>query len=127
MFILNIEDDIYKHHDICTVLKRGGFSSLQIDCEENLEGGMNRIKKQIESGKPYDLIITDMWYPECPGGMEKESGVKLIHAVKENRWDIPIILCSSVRYRTSCILGCVHYSENEDWESEIIRLAKQAI
>lgn len=127
MFILNIEDDIYKHHDICTALKRGGFSSLQIDCEENLEGGMNRIKKQIESGKPYDLIITDMWYPECPGGMEKESGVKLIHAAKENRWDIPIILCSSVCYRTSCILGCVHYSENEDWESEIIRLAKQAI
>lgn len=127
MLILNIEDDLYKHHDICMALRRGGFSDLQIDCEDNLKDGINRIKKQNESGKSYDLIITDMWYPECMGEPEKESGVKLINVVKENSWNIPVILCSSVRYKTSCILGCVHYSENEDWESEIIRLAKQII
>ena len=66
-----------------------------------------------------------MWYPEYSGGQEAESGEKLINTVKENRWNIPIILCSSVNYRFPEILGSVHYSENEDWENILIQLVKQ--
>lgn len=64
--------------------------------------------------KPYDLIITDMWYPEKPGGRDTDSGEALIKEVKERGWGIPIILCSSVNYHFPGILGSVHYSENED-------------
>ena len=114
MFVLNMEDDIYKHHDISKALRNGGLSELRIEWEENLKAGINKIREQTELGRPYDLIITDMWYPEHSGGQEVESGEKLIKTVKENGWNIPIILCSSVNYRYPEILGVVHYSENED-------------
>ena len=125
MFVLNIEDDIYKHHDICKALRNDGLSELRIDLEGNLSDGIKKIREQNALGKPYDLIITDMWYPEYSGGQEAESGEKLINTVKENRWNIPIILCSSVNYRFPEILGSVHYSENEDWENILIQLVKQ--
>ena len=125
MFVLNIEDDVYKHHDICKALRNGGLSELRIELEGNLSDGIKKIREQNALGKPYDLIITDMWYPEYSGGQEAESGEKLINVVKENGWNIPIILCSSVNYRFSDILGSVHYSENEDWENILIQLVKQ--
>lgn len=125
MFVLNIEDDIYKHNDICNVMKKGSFSNLQIDCEHNLADAIEKIAEQNDLGKPYDLIITDMWYPSENGGIESESGEMLIETVRDNNWNIPIILCSSVRYRIPEILGTVHYSKNGDWESELLNLAKK--
>ncbi len=125
MHILNIEDDVFKHHDICEALKRGGFADLRIDCKGNLVDAIEQIEEHNNAGKPYDLIITDMWYPESAGGREVESGEKLINISKEKGWNIPIILCSSVNYAYPGILGSVYYSENEDWENKIVRLAKK--
>lgn len=124
MYILNLEDDVYKHHDICKALEHGGLGKLTIDCVRNLEDGIELIKKNLEE-QPYDLIITDMWYPEKPGGEEVASGEKLIQSVKENGWNIPVILCSSVSYRFPEILGSVYYSEKEDWENEMVNLIKR--
>ena len=39
MYILNLEDNIFKHNDICKVIKRGPFNDVKIDCIGNLEDG----------------------------------------------------------------------------------------
>lgn len=125
MFVLNIEDDVFKHHNICKALRDGGFKDLHIECKGNLNDGIEIIEENNKIGKPYDLIITDMWYPESSGGREAESGEKLIKIAKDNGWNIPIILCSSVNYNYPGILGSVHYSENEDWENKMIHLVRK--
>ena len=127
MLVLNIEDNVFKHLDICKALRAGGLTELNIDCKGNLKDGIELIEKHNEMGKPYDLIITDMWYPESFGGREAESGDKLIKIAQENRWRIPIILCSSVNYNYPDILGSVHYSENEDWENKLLQLVRKLI
>ena len=127
MFILNIEDDVFKHHSICKALRSGGFNDLHIECKGNLKEGIDAIEKHNEMGQSYDLIITDMWYPESSGGREAESGEKFIGIAQERLWNIPIILCSSVNYNYPGILGSVHCSENEDWENKIVQLVRKAM
>ena len=124
MYILNLEDDVCKHHKICTALKNGGLGIVTIARAKNLEDGIELIKTKNQQNQPYDLIITDMWYPEKDGGEEIKSGEKLIQTVKDNGWNIPIILCSSVSYRIPEILGVVHYSENGKWETSMTSLIK---
>lgn len=125
MNILHIEDDICKHYNICKVIERGVGAALRIDCVGNLVEGLEKIEESIEQGNPYDVIITDMWYPKKAGGKEEESGEELIRVAKEKSWNIPIILCSSLNYHFPEILGSVHYSKKEDWESKIVDLIKR--
>lgn len=127
LLVLNIEDNIFKHLDICKALRSGGFTGLNIDCKGNLKDGIELIEEHYNIGTPYDLIITDMWYPETFGGGDAESGEKLIEIVQKNKWSIPIILCSSVNYNYPGILGSVHYSENEDWENKLVQLVRKII
>ena len=68
MRVLNIEDDVAKHNNICKVLKRNGF--IRIDWAKNLEDGMELIKSSIDSSDPYMLVVTDMYYPLVKGGKE---------------------------------------------------------
>lgn len=124
MYILNLEDNMYKHHDICKVLRGGRFGVVNIENVRNLEDGVERIEEQIESGHPYDCIITDMWYPERPGGGDAPSGEELIQMAKEKDWKIPIILCSSMNYRYPEIYGSVHYAKDEEWERDLLNLVK---
>ncbi|MCR5255599.1 MAG: response regulator [Acetatifactor sp.] len=124
MHILNLEDNVFKHHDICKAIERGSFANLKIECVGNLTDGINKIEDAIKQDNPYDLVISDMWYPEAPGESEKKCGEALINIFRERDWDIPIILCSSVNYRFPEILGSVYYSENEDWESELVKLIR---
>ena len=123
MRILNVEDSPYKHRQICDVL--AGAGERNIDVESTLDAALARIKAGFEEGMPYQLIITDMWYPENSGGPDAQSGDKLIELVKQNGWEIPVIVCSSVNYKYPGILGSIHYSENEDWETELVRLLKK--
>ena len=122
MRILNIEDDAIKHNDICKVIKSCG--SMKIDWARNLESGVDKIREGIQGGTPYDLVITDMWYPREPGGEDQESGAALIQLIQQEKWELPVILCSSVRYRIPGILGAIHYSKNENWEDELKKLIK---
>lgn len=125
MHILNLEDSAIKKSSISRALKRGGLKNVKIDWVRNLEEGLGKIETQIKEGKPYDLIITDMWYPEYEGGSDAQSGKALIEKAQENGWEIPIILCSSFSYGFPEIFGCVHYSEKRDWENELVQLVKQ--
>lgn len=125
MHILNLEDNVFKHHDICRAIERGSFENLKIDCVGNLADGLSKIEGAISKGKLYDLIITDMWYPEKSGGADNNSGEILIKEVRERGWDVPIILCTSVNYCYPGILGSIHYSEKEDWETELVKLIRK--
>lgn len=112
MKVLNLEDTATKHVDICKVLNKSGITD--IDWVKNLEGGIALLQ---ENPEVYDLVITDMYYPLIPGGPEAVAGDVLIHKMKEElQLNIPIIVCSSARYRNENIFGAVHYSEKSDWE-----------
>lgn len=125
MYVLNLEDNAFKQSAIEAAVKGAGPKDLRIDCVDNLEDGLKMIREHKESGDPYDLIITDMWYPEYSCGSDSKSGEKLIETVKNNGWNIPVILCSSQNYKYPGILGSVHYTENGDWEYEMAQLVKQ--
>lgn len=42
MHILNLEDNVFKHHDICRAMERGSFENLKIDCVGNLADGLSK-------------------------------------------------------------------------------------
>ena len=58
MRVLNIEDDTFKHNDICKALSECGIKD--IEWSNNLADGWKQIKNTIDSNNPYDLIITDI-------------------------------------------------------------------
>lgn len=122
MRVLNLEDDVAKHNNICKVLKRYGFT--RIDWAKNLEDGMELIKNSMDCSDPYALFVTDMYYPLVRGGKEEKAGEIFIDSIKEMNIDTPVIVCSSVRYRIPNILGTVYYSEKADWENELRELIK---
>ncbi len=117
MRILNIEDTPIKHRDIKNVLESCGITD--VDCERTLEEGIKRYMGALVSGIPYDLIITDMWYPSALGASEIQGGDLLIEKATKEKWDVPIILCSNQNYNYPEILGTLHYSDNIDWEGQL--------
>lgn len=117
MLILNVEDDAFKHNDICKVLN--GCGRMEIEWVMDLETGLNALSKSMESDKKYDLIITDMYYPLTPSGREDEAGEIFIRKANEMGSKTPIILCSSLSYVIPGIYGTLHYSDRTDWEGEL--------
>ena len=99
MKVLNIEDDAFKHNDICKVLTSCGVNTVY--WEKNYEDGWKAIKNAEDAEKPYDLIITDMYYPREAGGREEASGELIIQKVIDQELKVPVILCSSVNLRFS--------------------------
>ncbi|MCD8038489.1 MAG: response regulator [Lachnospiraceae bacterium] len=122
MYVLNVEDDAWKHRDICKVLESCGVK--QIDRAGNLEEGLGMLGRSVSQEKPYDLIVTDMYYPLSPGGSEARAGMLLIEKVKEMNCAIPIVVCSSVELKIPGILGAVHYSQRTDWENDLRKLVR---
>ena len=55
MHILNLEDNILKHRDICKAIESGSFADVKIDRIGNLEDGIIRIEELIAQGSPYDI------------------------------------------------------------------------
>ena len=93
----------------------------------NLADGWKQIKNSIDSNNPYDLIITDMYYPGEPGGREEQSGDILIDRVIKNKITIPVILCSSVNLKYPEIYGCVYYSRERNWEADMQTLVNSLV
>lgn len=123
MYILNLEDNVFKQVDITKVIRQ--FGKHEVDWVRNLGDGIEKLEMQMQSDKPYDLIISDMWYPEFPGGSDANSGDKLVKIIKEKGWNVPIIICSSVDYSYHEIFGNVHYSKEEPWENELAALIRK--
>lgn len=117
MKVLNIEDDAFKHNDIYKVLTSCGVNTVY--WEKNYEDGWKAIKNAEDAEKPYDLIITDMYYPREAGGRKEASGELIIQKVIDQELKVPVILCSSVNLRFSEIFGCVYYNRIRNWEDDL--------
>ena len=117
MRVLNIEDTPTKHRAIRDVLESCRITD--IDCERNLADGVARYKEALAAGNPYDLLITDMWYPPEKGVGEDRCGDKLVEMAIREHWDVPILVCSNQNYNYPEILGTLFYSENVDWEGQL--------
>ncbi len=117
MRVINFEDTPIKHHAIKKVLEECRI--YDIDCVRNLADGVEMYKKALKTKQPYDLIITDMWYPPAQGEHEDRCGDKLIELASIDKWATPIIVCSNQNYNYPEIFGSLYYSENEDWEGKL--------
>lgn len=106
--VLNIEDFPSKHVDVRRALERCGVP--YIDHAEAAVDGLDMIEAAIAEGKPYDLIVSDMYFPMTRGGMEVQAGMYVIEELSARGIDVPIIVCSSARMVIPKIVGCIHYN-----------------
>jgi CheY-like chemotaxis protein len=110
--VLNFEDSITKHVDIRRALERCGVP--YIDHADNAVDGLDMIEAAIAEGKPYDLIVTDMFFPKSKGGYETESGTYVISELKARGINVPVIVCSSIRLVNPDAVGCIHYNPSRN-------------
>ncbi len=123
MRVLNIEDTPIKHRKIRDVLE--GCRITDIDRVGYLDEGISAYKEALASGNPYDLVITDMWYPPTHGADEEKCGDKLVEIALKEKWDVPIIICSNQNYSYPEIFGTLFFSDNVDWEGQLRQYIEQ--
>lgn len=107
------DDDVFKGADIRKALEFNGVRNIM--AVRNQE----KLWEQIYHGEDrIDLIVTDMQYPlEAGQAVDEEAGLKLIERMKEEKIDIPVILCSSLNYSIPGILGSVWYNQLNDLDA----------
>ena len=106
--VLNIEDLPSKHAAVRRALERCGVP--YIDHVDNAVDALDMIEIAIKEGKPYHVIVSDMYFPISKGGMEAQAGMYVIEELKARGIDVPVIVCSSARMIIPDIVGCIHYS-----------------
>ena len=106
--VLNIEDLATKHVAVRRALERCGV--VTVDHAVTAIEGLAMVDAAIEEGKPYDLLVTDMYYPIYPGEGEVQAGYYVMEELQNKGIDIPIVVCSSARLVIPEIVGCIHYS-----------------
>ena len=115
--VLNIEDFPSKHVAVRRALERCGVP--YVDHAETAVDGLDMIEAAIAEGKPYDLVVSDMYFPMSKGGMEVQAGRYVIEELKARGIDVPIIVCSSARMVIPEIVGCIHYSLRNDLDADM--------
>jgi len=117
MKVLNVEDNAMKHYQIKRALEYCGAN--EVDCLDNLQEGLERLRETWGTEKQYDLLITDMNYPLVKGGIsDGEAGEKLIQILREEKIAIPTIICSTRRFAGEGVLGSVWYNSLRDIEED---------
>ena len=106
--VLNIEDLMSKHVDVVRALNCCGVE--QVDHAKTAVEALDMIEAAIAAGKPYHAIVSDMYFPISPGGMEMQAGMYVIEELEARGIDVPIIVCSSARMVIPEIVGCIHYN-----------------
>lgn len=107
-----VDDDVFKRTDIRKALEFNGIRNIIT------VGSQEKLWEQIYQGEDkIDLIVTDIQYPLEEGEtVDEEAGFKLIERMKKEKIDIPVIVCSSLNYSISDILGSVWYNRLNDLE-----------
>ena len=118
--VLNIEDMPSKHVAVRRALERCGIP--YIDHATSATEGLDMIMQAIAEGKPYDVLVSDMYFPMSPGGMEVQAGTYVIDELKANGIDIPVIVCSSMKMVLPNVVGCIHYSQRNDLDADMREL-----
>lgn len=122
--VLVVEDNLTKYGDIKSALEKCKIQN--IESAFNMEEAFGIIYQYNEKNSPFDLIITDMQYPLSEyGSIVDDAGERLIERLKKESIDIPVIVCSSLRYSISGILGCVWYNELSDLNKEFRMLLEK--
>lgn len=115
--VLNIEDYPVKHVDVRRALEYCGVP--YIDHAGTAVDGLDMIEAAIAEGKPYDLIVSDMYFPMSKGGMEVKAGEYVIDELKARGIKVPVIVCSSARMVIPEIVGCIHYNPKNDLNADM--------
>ena len=121
--VLNIEDLPTKHVAVRRALERCGVP--YIDHADNAVDGLDMIEAAINEGKPYDVIVSDMYFPMSKGGMEVQAGMYVIEELRARGINVPVIVCSSARMVIPEIVGCIHYSSRNDLDADMRELIEQ--
>lgn len=122
--VLIIDDSVYKTMDITRALEFSGMRDVLR--ARNQEAGFEKIYENQKNNTPIGLIVTDMHYPLTPGvDADYDAGFKLIERLKEEKLDIPVIICSSRNYSEPGILGSVWYNELSDLNREFREVLKK--
>lgn len=120
------DDDVFKRIDIQKALEWNGIKNITTARTQE------KLWEQIyHSEDKIDLIVTDMQYPlEAGGAVDEEAGTKLIERMKNEKIDIPVIVCSSMDYNIPDILGNVWYNGlndlNVNFKEVLCRLEKDS-
>ena len=125
MKALILDDSPLKIAKISRSLQSCGITSVEYVTDQ--QRGMEKIKSSLESGQPFDLIVTDMHYPLEKGAVaDEEAGMKLLKRLEKEQIEIPVIVCSSLNFAISEAFGTVWYNElrdiNEEFRKLIMRL-----
>lgn len=109
--ILNIEDTIGKHWDVNRALYWNNYPNAEL--ATTAEKGIQMIESAIAEGTPFELLITDMHF-SAKGEDNHKAGLYVIEELKKKGIEIPIIVCSSIRYNIPEIVGCIFYNRSRD-------------
>ncbi|MBR2044606.1 MAG: response regulator [Agathobacter sp.] len=118
--VLNMEDSIPKHMDVRRSLERYGVQTIHH--ATNANDGLDMIEAAIAEGIPYDLIVTDMYFPRSKGGPEVESGSYIIDELQRREIEVPVIVCSSARIWEPRAVGCIHYNKHNILDEDMREL-----
>ncbi|MCD8217117.1 MAG: hypothetical protein LUD01_03575 [Clostridiales bacterium] len=114
--VINIEDNAIKHSKIKRELGKSGIKSVA--WARNAESGIEMIQMAIDSGEPFDLLVSDMHF-DYFGSEDMDAGEKTMHKLWEMGIQIPVIFCSSQNWKIPGSVGTVFYNPNRDWEDDL--------
>lgn len=121
--VLNIEDTVFKHIAIKRALNKAGVPF--VDEAATGDKGLAMIEKSIAEGNPYDLVITDMHFP-IYGEDDVQAGMKVIHELKRRGIEIPVVVCSSLRYNIPEVVECIFFNQkSRDIDADIREMLKK--
>ena len=113
-----------KHIDVLRALNRCGVD--QVEHATTAVEALDMIEAAIAAGKPYHAIVSDMYFPISPGGMETQAGMYVIDELEAREIDVPVIVCSSARMVIPEIVGCIHYNPyRNDLDADMRELMEQ--
>ena len=108
--VLNIEDLATKHVAIRRSLEKCGVP--YIDHVDNAVEALDTIEAAIAEGKPYDLVVSDMYFPMSKGGMEAQSGMYVIEELQARGIKVPVMDVTLPRFPTRVEGDIVVYCNN---------------
>lgn len=123
MKIIQFEDTAAKRSSVKTVLRRFGVRDSA--WAQSVEEGLQMMEEAASEGHPYDVIISDMYYPITKYGPEAQAGKELIRLLQEKGIDTPVIVLSSTRFHIENSYRTLWYDERSDWERELTQVLKE--
>lgn len=92
--VLIAEDEDFLNISLRTTLGELGIILDNRDYVSYCDDALMRVKKAIQEGNPYELIITDLSFIEDSRKQQISSGIELIRIVKEIQPDVKILVFS---------------------------------